>query len=457
MESIEDLRQMMAEQKYLEVQKKVELQLSQTRESRYELLQIYFEILENQKKEMVVPLILELAEFEINNKHFEVATNLLNRIRSKKFYSRVMRFKMLIAESRGQLDLLNNLLNQHLLFQMEKQIPSQLIWINSYVDKYFKDDFPLRVKLLGISLLTDDIIGSEKLLKSLLRFCMESSSLKGKSEKVQTILSVLKLRTTKDVFDIYQNFCEVYLNGVESKTDFKKLVEMVIYFEDFNFQVFVLDILHKSDMAEEAKLQSAILRKHVNYDFVYLDKYFHHLKSYFISANPESPSQADSSTQVDLTIEETVRPVFEPDERELEFSEEEAQLIVVLKYQSYSPEQLCDISVSFLQSEMFKAALVAADLAMSRTKDTKLILKASYLKYTSELQLKDYRAALDTALEALTHSTESTDIISFLYAQAEAHIKLRQYQESRVILRKVLEIDPAYRMARERLEKLNEI
>jgi multidrug resistance efflux pump len=69
----------------------------------------------------------------------------------------------------------------------------------------------------------------------------------------------------------------------------------------------------------------------------------------------------------------------------------------------------------------------------------------------------DYRAALDTAYEALTQAKTENDILSFLYAQAEAHINLHESKQAKSLLKKVLSIDKNYRLAKEKLETLDEI
>lgn len=71
--------------------------------------------------------------------------------------------------------------------------------------------------------------------------------------------------------------------------------------------------------------------------------------------------------------------------------------------------------------------------------------------------MKDFRAALDTCLEAISKATTKDDVLSFLYGQAEIYIRLNQVRDARKILSKILSIDSKYRLAKERLDKLNEI
>ena len=76
---------------------------------------------------------------------------------------------------------------------------------------------------------------------------------------------------------------------------------------------------------------------------------------------------------------------------------------------------------------------------------------------TCLLKTGDCRAALDVSLEALNFSITQNDILSFLYSQAEAHLRLKEYRAAKNVLKRILAIDASYRMAKERLERLNAI
>ena len=56
-----------------------------------------------------------------------------------------------------------------------------------------------------------------------------------------------------------------------------------------------------------------------------------------------------------------------------------------------------------------------------------------------------------------TEFPDQDDILSFLYTQAEAYQRLNLKREARRALQKIISIDPHYRLASERLEKLNEV
>src|SRR5690606_24123183 len=100
-------------------------------------------------------------------------------------------------------------------------------------------------------------------------------------------------------------FCEVAGEGIQSQNDYKRVVEMVIYFDDFVFQVLVLDLLHKLELNEIAGNFAKEIKQNPEYSFVYFDKYFPHLKKFFVKERKETPSnEAQKDLHVDLTLED---------------------------------------------------------------------------------------------------------------------------------------------------------
>jgi hypothetical protein len=315
----------------------------------------------------------------------------------------------------------------------------------------------LKLKELAISLVLNDVSTAERLTQELILSTVEKSSPKGIRAKLHTIGDILKAGQSKAYLEIYQNYCFIAANGISEKSDYKKIVEMVIFFEDFKFQALVLNLLHNLNLTDEAKDYAASIRTNKEYNFVHFDKFFPHLKSYFVSPVTKKSIKQEDVPSPDLKLTTKVRSEIMPSHFEMDESEDDQRFFHLLKYQTYTPDQLCDLAVSFLQSEMPKVALRASELAMGQATDDKTFLKGSYLKLTCQLQLQDLRAALDTCLVAMTRANTRDDILSFLYGQAEIYIRLNQKKDAKNILSKILSIDSKYRLAKERLDKLNEI
>ena len=420
---------MMAEEKFHEVQRLIEVQLALQTDVRGELLFLYYESLINQNKKLPLNLLLELAEQESQKQNHDFVLKLLNEIgknEEERFYLRISKLKIVAAETQGRMDDLYLYLSDCLIRQYEKQVPSLPESVTKYIEKYFKHDYNLRLKELALTLQLGNTKHAEDLTRDLILQCFEKSSPKGTSSKLILIGEILKTGSFKNQLEIYQNFCLYHAQGVSNKADLKRIAEMVIYFEDFTFQVLVLNLLNRLDLQEIATEYASAIKTSPQYSFVYLDKYFNDLKKFFFTAPKKSKPQAEQIPAPDLKLEgkikqQLISPVIESEE-----VEDEKNYFNLIKYQNFNADQLCDLTVSFLQSEMPTVALYAADEALKKSEDNQSFLKCSYLKLNCLLQLKDFRAALDTCLNALTKATTETDILSFLYGQAEIHIRLNE-------------------------------
>ena len=461
MESITQIRQMMAESKFFEVQKLVEVQLALKNESRHELLRIYFDSLKAQTKIIPIEIILELSEIESELHQHEFVLSLLSELSTdlkQKFYIRILKLKMKAAVHQGQMDVLYQLLSDFYLRQFERQSPSIPDFVTELVHKFFQHDFNLRLKELALTLVLNDLSHAEKFVQEMILSTFEKSSPKGIKSKLLAVGDILKTGHNKGPLEIYQNFCFIAANGISEKSEYKKIVEMIIFFDDFKMQALVLNLLHELNLVEEARDFAGSIRLNKNYNFVHFDKYFPHLKSFFVQISPKKNMKNDEQLPAaDLKLTSKIKSEIIPELYAVEESEDDVRFMHLLKYQNYSADQLCDLAVSFLQSEMPKVALRASELAIKEATDDKSFLKGSYLKLTCLLQLQDLRAALDTCLEALSKASSRDDILSFLYGQAEIYIRLNQKKQAKGILSKILTIDSKYRLAQERFDKLNEI
>lgn len=450
---------MMADQKFYEVQRLIEVQLTLQSADRFELLKIYSQSLNVQHKSISVQLGLELAEYESKAKNHEIVLKLLHELPFKdqqKNFNKIKQLVVKAAEDQGQVDEIYLQLSDFLIKNFEKRNPYIPTWISHPIEKYFKLDFNLKLKELALALLVNDLVQAESLVQNLIYSCMEKSSHKGTSSKLLAIGEVMQSGSQKGTLEIYQNFCYISYHGITGPSDYKRLVEMVIYFEDYRLQVLVLDLLHRLGLEDEARLFAPAIKKNPKYNFVYLDKYFSHLKSYFIQQDAALVAEQQTEPFIHAEIadinnydEEVMSPPLD-----IENFDDELSYFQILKYQNYTTDQLCDLAVSFLQSEMPRVALKASDLAIKQSADDYSFLKGSYLKLTALLQVKDYRAALDTCLVALAKASTQNDMLSFMYGQAEVLIRLNDLAAAKKVLLRILSIDSQYRMAKERLEKL---
>lgn len=455
MDLIESIRQMMADENFSGAEQASESLLISIEPARRALLvELYLESLLHQKKSLPAHLVTEILNnvWEKNPEHaislFESAGEEVMRSQD----TRVLFFRMKLAEKRGHIQDLHDLISDFHLRIFERNVPHVPEFISNIIRKYFRTDFQLRLQGLALTMLRKDIAGAELVARELILEAFEKSSPKVLREKLTSMHKVLASQAEKGPLEIYDNFLGIYLNGFQEKKDFKRLAEAVIYFEDFRFNVMVMQILYRSQYHDMCADYARELSVHKNYDFVYIAKHFPELKKFFVTVTKSVPRAAVWETP-DLTLEE--EPVLSP-LRPLasERSEDEQLLIQLVKGQEFSDLTLLELCVSFLQSELPRVAVSAGQIVHARTTDTKIKLKAAYLILTALLQSGDYRRAVDLALESmkLVHTTD--DLLSFLYCEAEAYLRLNMKTEAQQVLRKILSIDSRYRMARERLEKL---
>ena len=433
-ESITRIRQMMAEAKFIEAQAEAEMQMSLHDQSyRKTLLPIYLEILQAQHKKIPQELALEMAE-QVIGQDFQEAQKWLELIADlqvSKNFRRIQLLRIQLAEKQGRL---------HELYQL--------------IERYFKNDFHLKLQELANNLMLDDLSSSESILNQLIYSCVEKASPKGIKNKLSAIKEVLASHSHKRQLELYQSYCSLEVDGVQSKQDFKKIAELIIYFDQFKFQLLILALLIKLGLQEAAHDYVKVVKENKEYDYLYIEKYYGDLKSYF--AKPlvkDSPPPPQLTSAPDLELEEP-HYAHEVSSRESEYSKEEELLVNSLKYQNFGIGQLLELTVSFLQSEYNRAALKAAELAMEKAINDHQYLQACYLKLTCLCLLGDYRGALDLSFDALRKTSSKDDLLSFLYLQAESYQQLDQKKEAKKVLTRILSIDSHYRLTRERLEML---
>jgi tetratricopeptide (TPR) repeat protein len=455
MDLIESIRQMMAEENFSSAEQALEVALiSAPPTSRPELISLYLETLIHQKKSLPDHLVSEVVHL-LWEKNPEFALNIFDHssesLKSSND-SRVLFFRMKLSEKRGHIQELHDLISDYHLHLFERSLPFVPPFVNELVQKYFRVDFQLTLQGLALTLLRKDLKSAETQIQNLILEAHEKSSPKILREKLTALHHVLVPQTEKGLLEIYQSFLSILVHGFQDKKDYKRLAEAVIYFEDFRFNVMLMQILEVNGHTELASGYAHELADHKKYDFVYIAKHFPDLKKYFVSMT-QPIARATSWETPDLSLDEEIAGELVLSDLPERF-EDEAILVHLVKNQEFSEQSLLDLSVSFIQSELPRVALAAAMLVHERTTDNKIKLKAAYLALTSLLQSGDYRKAVDLALESMKLVDTTADLLSFLYCEAEAYLRLEMKPEARQVLKKILSIDSRYRMARERLERL---
>lgn len=459
METISRLQKHLDDSKFFEAQKEAELLLlQQDLTNRRSLLQLYFAALKAQSKTLPPDLLVEYVEI-ISLTEPEHAAELLSELSSNtvdKFQRRILIQKILMSEVRG----LTSEMYQHIsalqLHAYARKIPSLPPIVVEVSEKYFSGDFALGLQRLSLFLLKGDVQNSEQLVKQLIFSSIERSTPKGTREKLLSISEILNALQNYSLLEVYKNLCLLLADTVREKQDFKRLTEIVIYADSFKLQVLVLSILDR-DVPEVARDYAKIVRANREYSFVYFDKYFPQLKKYFVSMATTDILKDTSSVLVKEAPDFGKSSEPSGADQVFDFTDEDVMVAHLIRHGSFEDAQLLDLSVGFLQSEFPRAAASAAEIVLQGEGSDETRLKASYLKLTSHLMLKDYRQAVDLAFEALKLAKTQNDILSFLYAKAEAHLALKEVRAARATFKEIVALDADYRLAREKLERLNEV
>jgi len=127
LESISHLRQMMAEQKFFEVQRAVELQLTVNSGARGELIGLYVESLKAQSKNVPLEILIEFAQVESQNNNHDAVISLLSDFNVQEINKNFKLINQLLFNAldiKGRVSELYQLISEFLLHQYETRNPS---------------------------------------------------------------------------------------------------------------------------------------------------------------------------------------------------------------------------------------------------------------------------------------------------------------------------------------------
>ena len=458
-DNISKIQQLLVDSKFVDAQKAAEVELLHIRGSETtELLDLYFNSLRAQEKKIPTDLLIIFIE-KLIDINVDLAEEWMLFLKNdlKKYEQEILILKIKIAEIKGRPEELYKLISIYHISRIENRTPSTQKYIEDLIKKYFHDDFNLSVQKLALDISKLDLVASELRLKGLLLSCYEKKTQKGIKDRLLLVVQVLESADRLYYLELYKGFAQILMWGLKEKKEIKKMIELIIYLEDFRLQALLLDLLVQEGFEEVAISYVKELKSNKEYSFLYIVKNFPHLKPFFLK-NPVTKKSIIEikEAQIDLKIKTEAAQISDENPVE-EITEEEIFLSHAIKYQSWSFQELLDLSVSLFQSEFYYAAQKAADIAYELESSNVNKLKAMYLKVTCYLKRGDSRAALDASLQAISMSESQNDFLSFLYSQAEAYMRLKDIKEAKNTFKKILSIDPDYRMAKQIMEKLNAI
>ena len=461
-ESISHIQQLLAEANFVEAQRVAEQLLNQnlsTQDSE-KILELYFDCLKFQNRSHPTEKLIKLIEIKIKNQSgdIDIWFSKFTHSELEKYEFEISLLKITYFEERGRLAELYNSIKDFHNYLYTYRIPSIPQNIQNIIQKYFSTDFHLKVQSLAFDLLRMDLGSAEEKTKEIILSGVINQSARDTKIKLNLLITVLSSLPVIHQLDMYRNLSILLVNGIQDKKDFKKIIECIIYIDDFKLQLIILKLLQKLELNSVIESFIPVIKKNSKYNFVFIDKYFPETKNFFIQAKKNTEDQT-SAIQVDITLDQEFIPLIgnEVEVVNAELSDHEVLLAKLLKVQEFSAETLLDLAVNFIQSDFLNTAMVAVRIVLEKTNDRDIKLKAYYLLVTTLLKTGDYRAALDSSLIAMDMAETQNDLLSFLYGQAEAYIKLKDKNKAAKTLEKIISIDKNYRLAKEKLEMLNAI
>ena len=452
-EQIEKIRLMMAEQRYIEAQQLVEQTMLMHKSD--QLLGLYIEIHLLQGSHLpyseTVRFIKSIQEqdphrsldllFKLNIQTVEVKLLEIN------LYARL-----------GALDELYKSISSFYLYLYERKIPRLFNEVHVLRRKYFTNDFKLELQEIALEAdrgWTDDL---EKRINKAIQECFQSYNIKNRQEKIQQLHQVIEALPFNNASRIIASMLKLYLEGTKESRDYKKLIELVLYFEDIAMKAIVLNLLDKLNLEEAAAVYANSFRLNEDYNFVHFEKYYPHLKKYFVTAKKETSQDLSPMLNIDLTLHERREDDLEEGSiQELDETNSDLDILENLKHLEYDITGWLNLSVGFLQSDFPKSALFCAQRVREFSSSDEEFLKGCYLATHALMKSQDYRLALDYCYEAIERSSLETDMLSFSYLEAELLIQLGEKLAAKIVISQIQKIDADYRLSAKMQKRLDEI
>jgi len=456
----------MAEEKFYDAEKLSEISLMNNLiQDREVLLSLYLDAVKQQNKVPALKFTLEYVEMNLENS-FERAFEsfkLVEEINDDQHLTRKIKIQLKIAETSGELDTIYKEIKRFKLKLLELNKPIKFEFIEILISKYFKKDLDLKILELAYTLSTGNLKLVEKNIQELIQEIFQDHKCKNKKDKLLMLGKILESQDGKKHLELYQNYCFLFCFGIREKKDYKKIIELLILKQQFEYQVLVLYLIDHLNLFDIATIFAKTIKIKEDFNFIYVSKNYPNLKKYFgVQKKTSIDDSRPHEMKWDRCEEEFLGIVKDLDNQglssfQMEINTEEFKIINSLKFQELNEEQLINLASSFMQSEYFKAVQFALDLALKFDLSHEKYLKVLYLKSLASFKLGEFRSVLDLGIEALSKENNENDILNFLYLIGESYYFLDKRTEALVTFKKILNINENFRNVIQRIRELDEV
>ncbi len=452
-EQIEKIRLMMAEQRYIEAQQLVEQTMLMHKSD--QLLGLYIEIHLLQDSQLPYPETVSFIKI-IQEQDPHHGLDLLFKLNAQTVEVKILELNLYARL--GALDELYKSISNFYLYLYERKIPRVFINVQELRKKYFSSDFKLELQEIALEADRGWTTDLESRINRIIQDCFQSYNVKNRTDKIQQLYQIIEAFPFNNGSRITASLLKLYLEGIKEAKDYKKLIELVLYFEDISMKAIVLNLLDKLGLESASASYADSFKLNTDYNFVLFEKYYPHLKKYFVTAKKEVIKEFLPTTEIDLTLS-GVNEDYDGDNliHEVDESNSDSDILDNLKHLEYDLTGWLNLSVSFIQSDFPKSALFCAQCVRDLATTDEEFLKGSYLATHALMKSHDYRLALDYCYEAIERSVLETDMLSFSYLEAELLIQLGEKRAAKIVISEIQKIDADYRLSSKMQKRLDEI
>lgn len=443
----------MAEQRYIEAQQLVEQTMLMHKSD--QLLGLYIEIHLLQDSQLPYPETVSFIK-TIQEQDPHRSLDLLFKLNAQTVEVKLLELNLYARL--GALDDLYKSISNFYLYLYERKIPRVFVEVQNLRKKYFSSDFKFELQEIALEADRGWTAELELRISRIIQECFQSYSIKNRYEKIQQLQQVIEALPFNNGSRITASLLKLYLEGVKEAKDYKKLIELVLYFEDLSMKAIVLNLLDKLELESAAASYANSLKLNADYNFILFEKYYPHLKKYFVTARKEVVEEIIPITEIDLTLSGLKEESHHTDLiHEVDETNSDLDILDNLKHLEYDLSGWLNLAVGFLQSDFPKSALFCAQSVRDLARTDEDFLKGSYLATHALMKSQDYRLALDYCYEAIERSTLETDMLSFSYLEAELLIQLGEKRAARIVIGEIRKIDGDYRLSSKMQKRLDEV
>ncbi|MBY0516178.1 MAG: hypothetical protein K2P81_04680 [Bacteriovoracaceae bacterium] len=408
----------------------------------------------------------ELVEFlQLNQKYIPEI--------NKSFY-----FEHLSAAAfeRGEVHTSKTIAIKELSLLVEKKLTHKLLNQSSLYKQRFPHSLFFQIVFLQACVILENIAEAEKsyikILEDINRKWIKIDDLAetSKIEILETINNVMSTLDTSNGESVLVNhFCHLQRKLLTTegipKEDWKKLIEVIVNDQSFKNLKLCLEVALMTNEVEILNECFSQIKKKKGYSFVKLTRYDSNLKKWALEKGGERKHQAEEFNDKVVLSEDDLKllePITQDEKSDLvseddrdEYKSVESNMIKQLELLSPNITQLPDLLVTYKMMGLNRVVGWLLNKFDTQEIDSESYKKIKYFQVIHSLDMGQKHLALAFIEEMLGRKDLTIDEFKELkYVEGSLYLKLGRKADGKNTLRIVEEMDPSYRLVRERVASI---